>query len=61
MINSDTGQGTPNKANRQASEQAQAREQAAGPNEVPVKQHNPKEQGINPQQKGPAQPTGNSA
>lgn len=42
-----------------AATNALAREKAAGPGEIPVKQHDPDNKGVNPGQKGPAQPTGN--
>lgn len=44
-----------------ASTNALAREKEAVPGEVPVKQHDPDDKGINPGQKGPAQPSGSDA
>lgn len=41
-----------------AAARALQREQAAAPGEAPVKQHTPREQGLNPGQRGPAQPSG---
>ncbi len=40
-----------------AAANALAREQAVAPPEIPVKQHNPDQQGLNPDQRGPAQPS----
>lgn len=39
-----------------ASTNTLAREQAVADKEMPVKQHNPEDKGLNPDQKGPAQP-----
>lgn len=56
-----TGSGTTNGAGGgNASDNALSREQAAR-EEVPVKQHNPGDKGLNPGQKGPAQPSGSDA
>lgn len=55
----DRGRKTSNSQRQQADAQALKREHAAAPQEIPVKQNNPDEQGLNPQQKGPAQPSGN--
>lgn len=41
-----------------ASTNALAREKSVPPGEIPVKQHNPDDKGINPDQRGPAQPDG---
>jgi hypothetical protein len=46
----------PQKTN-DAATNALARETTGAPDEVPVKQHNPGGKGINPDQKGPAQPS----
>ncbi|MFC7517374.1 hypothetical protein ACFQUU_20400 [Herbaspirillum sp. GCM10030257] len=43
---------------RDAATEAAEREKATSPGEVPVKQHNPGDQGLNPGQRGPAQPSG---
>jgi hypothetical protein len=45
---------------KDASRNALAREQAAADKEVPVKQHNPDDKGLNPDQLGPAQPSTNN-
>ncbi len=39
-----------------AATNALSREKQVAPGEVPVKQHNPGDQGLNPDQRGPAQP-----
>jgi hypothetical protein len=46
------------RATNDASTKAMEREKAVADKEVPVKQHNPGEKGLNPDQRGPAQPTG---
>ena len=45
---------------KDAPDNALSRERAAR-DEVPVKQHNPDDKGLNPGQKGPAQPSGPDA
>ena len=58
-MTSNTGPGVP-ATGHDASDNALAREQADQEG-VPVKQHNPDDKGLNPGQKGPAQPTGSDA
>ncbi|MDB5726929.1 MAG: hypothetical protein JWQ00_134 [Noviherbaspirillum sp.] len=55
----NTGHDRNSQSTNDAAANALAREKAAEPNDVPVKQHNPGDKGINPDQKGPAQPAGN--
>ena len=43
-------------ATNDASTNAMAREKAVAYKETPVKQHNPGDKGLNPGQRGPAQP-----
>ncbi|WP_156396633.1 hypothetical protein [Noviherbaspirillum sp. Root189] len=45
---------------RDAATKAAEREKTTPPGEAPVKQHNPGDQGLNPGQRGPAQPSGTS-
>lgn len=47
-------------AGKDAADQALERERASR-EDVPVKQHNPDDKGLNPGQKGPAQPSGSDA
>ena len=44
--------------NRDAATKAAEREKLTPSGEAPVKQHNPGDQGLNPGQRGPAQPSG---
>ncbi|GIZ51702.1 hypothetical protein [Noviherbaspirillum aridicola] len=57
---SDTPGGPGNGNGKDALDNALARERVAR-EEVPVKQHNPDDKGLNPGQKGPAQPSGSDA
>lgn len=43
---------------RDAATNAAEREKSTPSGEAPVKQHNPGDQGLNPGQRGPAQPSG---
>lgn len=43
---------------RDAATKAAEREKVTPAGELPVKQHNPGDQGLNPGQRGPAQPSG---
>jgi hypothetical protein len=52
----NTGRDQNSPAANDAGTNALAREQAQKSKEVPVRQHNPDEKGVNPDQKGPAQP-----
>jgi hypothetical protein len=60
-MTTNTGSPVNPKQPADASERALRREQEAAPDEVPVKQHNPGDKGLNPDQKGPAQPSGSDA
>lgn len=55
-MTSNTGPDKSPPATPDAASNALAREQAVDPQEVPVKQRNPEDKGVNPTQKGPAQP-----
>lgn len=53
-----TNQQDARSASQDAATKAAEREKATPPGEAPVKQHNPGDQGLNPGQRGPAQPSG---
>jgi hypothetical protein len=55
-IATNTGRDQSSPAENDAGTNALEQEQAAKPDDVPVRQHNPDEKGVNPDQKGPAQP-----
>jgi hypothetical protein len=59
-MTNDIGQSRGAPRTKDAATNALAREEAA-PDEIPVKQHNPGDKGINPDQRGPAQPAGDDA
>lgn len=47
-------------ANNDAAGKSLAREKAVPDKKIPVKQHTPGDKGLNPGQKGPAQPSGSA-